>query len=97
MRRGYDYKIGSLLIKFGYQPINLFVVTTSYHEHPFSRFCHVTAVTEEERNKALTKQTEALQDIEEPIVMLKGLPFKTSEEDIRSFFPELEILSVEVP
>ena len=37
-----------------------------------------------------------LQNMKEPILKLKGLPFKASENDIKNFFPDLEIVSVEV-
>lgn len=65
-------------------------------EYMGSRFCHVTKSTAEEREYTLAKQNEGLQNMKEPILKLKGLPFKASENDIKNFFPDLEIVSVEM-
>lgn len=69
---------------------------TKDKEYMGSRFCHVTKSTAEDRDYALAKQNEALQNIKEPIIKLKGLPFKTTDSDIKNFFPDLEIVSLEM-
>jgi len=86
---------GSCYVEF-LTPEDVMLALKKDRQYMGNRFCHVSGATEEERESALTKQTEVLQDLAEPIIKLKGLPFKTCESDIRNFFPELEILSMEM-
>lgn len=61
-----------------------------------NRYCQVHRSNEDELAAALAQMEAAKKDIEEPVMKLKGLPFKCTKFDIRQFFQDCTITEIEL-
>jgi len=65
-------------------------------EYMGARFCQVVLSSEEVLEEALREMEEAKGNITEPVLKLKGLPFKATKFDIRQFFEGCNITEIEL-